>query len=171
MDTNVMQQVLDELFPALEALEAQSGAIMEFLKERGIASENDLAPFVERAANASNVRWRAARLRIDHLLSGAAKAEEASEKKAREENEEQKNDKTDAKQGEEARRAEEGPRDSRENPEPAEKTTSEANVEAAPDPGPSASGEGAKKEGKNKKEESRGTGEGKPGKPGSKNAA
>ena len=47
MNTNVMEQVLDELFPTLEALETQSGAIVQFLKERGIASDSDLAPFVE----------------------------------------------------------------------------------------------------------------------------
>ena len=40
MDTNVMQQVLDELFPALEALETQSGAMMEFL--RGKTSDRKL---------------------------------------------------------------------------------------------------------------------------------
>jgi hypothetical protein len=34
MNLDVMQQVLDELFPALEALETQSGAMIEFLKEK-----------------------------------------------------------------------------------------------------------------------------------------
>src|SRR5919204_5889559 len=80
MDTTVAQIVLEEVFPALEALETQNGAILQFLKERGISSDKDLAPILEQAANASSVRWRAARLRANHLLSTAAKTEAPDEK-------------------------------------------------------------------------------------------
>jgi hypothetical protein len=84
MNSTVAQLVLDEIFPALEALETQNGAILQFLTERGIASDADLTPFLEQAAKASSVRWRAARVRADHLLSTAAKAAEAAQEKPRE---------------------------------------------------------------------------------------
>jgi hypothetical protein len=84
MDEKIAQEILDELFPALEALETQSAAILQFLKERKIATDKDLAPFLEQAANASNVRWRAARLRMERLFAGAIKSAEESEKKTRE---------------------------------------------------------------------------------------
>jgi hypothetical protein len=76
VDEKIAHEVLDELFPALEALETQSAAILQFLKERKIANDNDLAPFLEKAANASNVRWRAARLRMERLFASANKAQE-----------------------------------------------------------------------------------------------
>jgi hypothetical protein len=42
MDINVAEQVLDELFPALEAVETQSAAILQFLIDRGLATDEEL---------------------------------------------------------------------------------------------------------------------------------
>ena len=81
MDETILQEMLDELFSALESVETQNGAILQFLKDRGIASDQDLAPFLEKAGNTSNVRWRAVRARINHLLSSAAKTRERSQEK------------------------------------------------------------------------------------------
>jgi hypothetical protein len=76
MDINVAQQVLDELFPSLEALETQSAAVLEFLKDKGMATDAQLAPYLERAGNTSSVRWRALRVRTMSLLSSAMKTTE-----------------------------------------------------------------------------------------------
>jgi hypothetical protein len=79
MDEKTAQLLLDELFPALETLETQSAAILQFFKDKKIASNEELAPFLDQAAKASNVRWRAARGRMDRQLSSATKAEEPAE--------------------------------------------------------------------------------------------
>jgi len=79
MDETVLQEAFDELFSALETLETQNGAVLQWLKSRGLAEDEDLAPFLESAARASSVRWRAARIRMNHLLSKAPRKEEPSQ--------------------------------------------------------------------------------------------
>jgi hypothetical protein len=65
--------MLHELFASLEALDTQTTAIRQFLKDKGIATDQDFAPYLEQAGNASSVRWLAVRVRIDHLLSSVIK--------------------------------------------------------------------------------------------------
>jgi hypothetical protein len=84
-DGKVGGKFLDELFSALEELETQSGGVVQFLKDKGLATEEELAPYMDAAAGASEVRWRAARLRMDALLAAAIKdAEEEIARKIEE---------------------------------------------------------------------------------------
>jgi len=80
-DGKVGGELLKELFSAFEDLEAQSAGTLQFLKDKGLASDDELAPYLEAAAGASEVRWRAARLRMDVLLEAAI--QEAEEEFAR----------------------------------------------------------------------------------------
>ncbi len=80
MDLSVAEQVLDEFIPSLEALEAQSGAILQFLKEKGIPRMKQLAPYLEQARSASNVRWLAVRLRMNRLLAPVVETGEETKK-------------------------------------------------------------------------------------------
>lgn len=79
--TNIVQEILHDLFSSLEALETQNTAILQFLKDKGIATEEELAPHLEQAGKASGVRWRGVRVRADYLFASAIKAaEQAAEK-------------------------------------------------------------------------------------------
>src|ERR1700722_20795321 len=69
MNNEAMKEVLNELFSHLEKLETQNEAILQFLKEKKRVTDKQLAPYLEQAGNASNVRWRAARVRIERMLS------------------------------------------------------------------------------------------------------
>ena len=69
MSDNPAEQVLSDLFGYLELLETQSGALLQFLKDQKIASDEQLAPYMEQSANASSVKWRAARVRMQHLFA------------------------------------------------------------------------------------------------------
>jgi hypothetical protein len=76
MDLSVAEQVLDELLPSFEALETHNEAILQFLKDKGIATDEQLAPYMEQARSASTIRWRAVRLRMNRLLTPVFKAAE-----------------------------------------------------------------------------------------------
>jgi outer membrane biosynthesis protein TonB len=81
MDEKIVEQILNDLYSSFEDAETQSAAILLFLKDQGIATEEKLAPYFEQAGKASDVRWRAARVRMASLLASAMKAPEASAQK------------------------------------------------------------------------------------------
>jgi hypothetical protein len=82
MDEKIAQQMLDELLPSLEALETQSAAVLQFIKDKGLATDEDLAAHFKQAENASSVKWHAMRLRLSHLLAAAAKRHDTAPEKA-----------------------------------------------------------------------------------------
>jgi hypothetical protein len=84
MDPAITDEILEELSSALQRIEAQSSAILEFVKDKGIVKEKELAPYLERANAASSVRWRATRVRLERLLSGLEKRQESKEQRKEE---------------------------------------------------------------------------------------
>lgn len=67
--TDQLKQILDELFAQLESIEASNFALLSFFRAKGIGEEKELAKFFDEAANASSVKWRAARVRMEYLLT------------------------------------------------------------------------------------------------------
>src|ERR1700676_1018159 len=82
-NTNIVEEILHDLFSSMEALETQNTAILQFLKDKGIATNEKLASHLEQAGNASSVRWRGVRVRADYLFASAIKAaEQATERES-----------------------------------------------------------------------------------------
>src|ERR1700743_611070 len=73
-EANPIAEIFDEMFTLLQDLETRSVAVLEYIKEQGGASDEKLAPYLDRAAAASDVRWRAARARMEHLLAPKPKS-------------------------------------------------------------------------------------------------
>jgi hypothetical protein len=67
--SDTLKEVLAELFALLEAQETNSVAVLQLLKDQGITSDETLAPYLDQAGRASNVKWRAARMRMEYLLT------------------------------------------------------------------------------------------------------
>ena len=76
MEEQTVQQIVAELLSSLEPLDTQTSALLHFLKAKGIATDDELAPFLEQAGNAANVRWRAMQVRTAALISNAMKSAE-----------------------------------------------------------------------------------------------
>jgi hypothetical protein len=91
--SNPLKEIFDELFGLLESLETQSMAVTQFLKDQKIGNDKKLAPYLEQAGNASSVKWRAARARMEYLLAPMQKEADAKKKEA-EKKELEKNEKT-----------------------------------------------------------------------------
>jgi hypothetical protein len=71
MNSQIADEIVEELASTFQRLETQSAALLEFVKDKGIVKEDDLAPYMERAGAASAVRWRATRVRMARLLASA----------------------------------------------------------------------------------------------------
>jgi len=81
MDVHLAQELLNELGSSLENLETQQAALLQFLKDKGIVTDEQLAPYLNQAGNASSVRWRAAHARLEHLFSAAQKERQSAAQK------------------------------------------------------------------------------------------
>ncbi len=84
MDEMLVHEILDELIPSFEALETQSAAVLQLLKDQGLTTDEEFGPYLERASNGSGVRWLAIRVRMERLLSGAIKSAEKAAAKSEE---------------------------------------------------------------------------------------
>jgi hypothetical protein len=58
MDVHLGQELLEELGSSLENLETRQGALLQLLQDKGIVTDEQLAPYLTQAGNASSVRWR-----------------------------------------------------------------------------------------------------------------
>lgn len=73
-EPNPIAEIFDEMFTLLQDLETRSLAVFEYMKEQSGATDEKLAPYLDRAAAASDVRWRAARARMEYLLAPKPKS-------------------------------------------------------------------------------------------------
>jgi len=72
MNSNPAEQFFEEMLPYLETLDAQVGATIQLLKDKGLTTSAEFAHYVERADLASDVRDRGLRVRMEYLFSLAA---------------------------------------------------------------------------------------------------
>jgi len=83
-----VQRQIDDIAIRIEEIECRLAKIDEAIarqvKHEGVATGEKLAPYLEQAARASNVRWLGVRVRIERLLSSAEK-DSAEKRKDKEE--------------------------------------------------------------------------------------
>jgi hypothetical protein len=76
MNVDLAQELLNELGSSLENVETQHAALLQFLKDNDIVTDEQLAPYLAQAGKASSVRWRVARIRLERLFSTEKQQEE-----------------------------------------------------------------------------------------------
>ena len=87
MEGNLPQQILDELLPYLEALDTRSEALTQFLKDKGLTTDEQFASYLEKAGSITNVKWLGARVRIGRMLAALARDFEEKKREAESEHE------------------------------------------------------------------------------------
>jgi hypothetical protein len=73
-ETNPIAEIFDQMFTLLEDIETRNIALLDYMKEQGGVTDEKLGPYLDRASAASDVRWRAARARMAHLLAPKPKS-------------------------------------------------------------------------------------------------
>jgi hypothetical protein len=76
MNVDLAQELLNELGSSLQSLETEQAALLQFLKDNGILTDDQFAPYLAQAGKASSVRWRAAHVRLERLFSSERQKEE-----------------------------------------------------------------------------------------------
>ena len=76
MDVDLAQELLNELGSSLKNLETEHAALLQFLKDNGVLTDDQFAPYLAQAGTASSVRWRAAHIRLQRLFSSERQKEE-----------------------------------------------------------------------------------------------
>lgn len=69
MNSKPAEEFFEELLPYLEQLDAQIGAVIRLLKDKGVTTGDEFADYVEKADLASNVRDRGLRVRMERLFA------------------------------------------------------------------------------------------------------
>src|SRR6266478_4637704 len=106
--SDTLKEVLNELFALLGAQKTNSAALLQLLKDQGIASDEKLSTYLDQAGRASNVKWRAARMRMEYLLTPIQKETADKDKSKQAESKEAQS--KEAQSPEVANKAEEGKR-------------------------------------------------------------
>jgi hypothetical protein len=88
MNVDLIQELVNELTSSLEDIETQQRALFQFLKDRGDFADEQFAPYLSQAGKTSGVRWRAVRVRLDHLIEGEKAREEKAAEAEKEKNKE-----------------------------------------------------------------------------------
>lgn len=69
MNSNPAEQFFEEMLPYLEKLDAQIGAVIQLLKDKGVTTGYDFSTYLEKADLASEVRDRGLRARMERLFA------------------------------------------------------------------------------------------------------
>jgi hypothetical protein len=81
MNEETAREIFEHLFSMLETMDTKSEAMLQLVRDKKLATEEELKRYVDQAGNASSVRWLGARARILHLLTPVKAADMGTEKK------------------------------------------------------------------------------------------